>query len=247
MNADGTFVSELAAQMRKPVSESIDGEYRTWLPAGWTEAPMPAQSRIARLPVRTLGAVRDYLASNVDQLNKDALLLHVESPLSVNLYERLEGEVSQYRRNLIITATAAASKFSFGQWQDIETFVIGIQTHFLDSGAREAVLKLVSSVKDVEELESEDDGVSQEVRAKAGAAFVERFKVQNPVVLAPFRTFREVDQPVSPFVLRLKRSDGNGGPRCALFEADGGAWELEAIAEIAVWLRRECADVAVIA
>ena len=46
----------------------------------------------------------------------------------------------------------------------------------------------------------------------------------------------EVDQPVSPFVLRL-RGGGNGSlPSCALFEADGGKWRLAAIENVKAWL-----------
>lgn len=47
-------------------------------------------------------------------------------------------------------------------------------------------------------------------------------------------TFAEVAQPESEFVLRLKE-----GNRVGLFEADGGAWELNAMANIANYLEHE--------
>ena len=56
--------------------------------------------------------------------------------------------------------------------------------------------------------------------------------VKNPVELTPIRTFREIEQPESPFVLRF---DENGN--CALFTGDGAAWRLLAVARIAEYLK----------
>ena len=47
--------------------------------------------------------------------------------------------------------------------------------------------------------------------------------VKPRLTLMPFRTFREVPQPESEFILRL---DDKG--RIGLFEADGGMWKIEA-------------------
>jgi len=63
---------------------------------------------------------------------------------------------------------------------------------------------------------------------------IPNIKVPNPVVLAPFRTFREIAQPESKFVFRMQQ-----GPRCALFEADGGAWRLEAMKRSKAYLEEE--------
>jgi len=56
--------------------------------------------------------------------------------------------------------------------------------------------------------------------------------VKNPVTLTPYRTFREVAQPVSPFVLRF-----NEDAQAALFTGDGSVWKLEAVGLIAEYLR----------
>ena len=40
---------------------------------------------------------------------------------------------------------------------------------------------------------------------------------------SPYRTFIEVEQPESKFIFRMRE-----GGACALFEADGGAWKLDA-------------------
>lgn len=58
--------------------------------------------------------------------------------------------------------------------------------------------------------------------------------VPNPVTLAPYRTFVEVKQPESKFVFRMRKSEE--GPQAALFEADGGAWKIEAMQRVKEFL-----------
>jgi len=78
---------------------------------------------------------------------------------------------------------------------------------------------------------------------------VEQRAVPNPVTLLPYRTFNEIAQPPGRFVLRMKSGVASGQrPAVALFEADGGAWQLEAIRRIRDWLRMNVPEeVAVIA
>lgn len=58
----------------------------------------------------------------------------------------------------------------------------------------------------------------------------------RPIVrLAPYRTFREIKQPESEFLLR-SRIDDNNVPKLALYEADGGAWKISAIHGIAEYI-----------
>jgi len=61
----------------------------------------------------------------------------------------------------------------------------------------------------------------------------------NPIRLRPYRTFREIEQPASLFVLRLQKGRDGELPRAALFEADGGQWKLEACQAIKHWLDME--------
>ena len=51
-------------------------------------------------------------------------------------------------------------------------------------------------------------------------------------------TILEVEQPASDFVFRMK-ADKYDGILCAIFEADGGAWKVEATQRIKDYLMRE--------
>jgi hypothetical protein len=67
------------------------------------------------------------------------------------------------------------------------------------------------------------------------------------VELRPYRTFREIEQPASKFVLRVKRGGEGQKPGCALFEADGGFWKLEAIENIRKYIASKNLNITIIA
>ncbi|HFK2719142.1 TPA: hypothetical protein ACG1DY_004991, partial [Escherichia coli] len=120
---------------------------------------------------------------------------------------------------------------------DPETFNIKLQSGFVKNEDRDIVLKVVGNIKEEDVKTYGDDGISQSVTAKVGVATLGQVEVPNPVALAPYRTFVEVDQPTSNFVFRMK-----SGPSSALFEADGGAWKLEAMKNIKTYLEEELAE-----
>jgi hypothetical protein len=140
-------------------------------------------------------------------------------------------------RESYLRATALNLTDGFlGKFMSIEEFIIGLQARFLDTPERTQVLRLFGTVKQEATRTASDDGMTQVVTSRNGAVMVAEVAVPNPVVLAPFRTFREVLQPASPFVLRVQGGNVNALPTVGLFEADGGAWRLDAVARVREWL-----------
>jgi hypothetical protein len=80
---------------------------------------------------------------------------------------------------------------------------------------------------------------------KAGVSRVTEIPVPNPVILAPFRTFLEIEQPKSKFVFRMR--SGSESPSCMLVEGDGGAWKMDAMLKIKAWLSEKMPGVTIIA
>ena len=84
---------------------------------------------------------------------------------------------------------------------------------------------------------SKDSGVTQTVEARAGVSLKQNVDINPRVKLQPFRTFLEVDQPESEYLLRV---DEEG--RIGLFEADGGVWKLEAKRNVKEYLEKALTD-----
>lgn len=186
----------------------------------------------SELTVQSLSGLVDYINSNFDYLLKkddpSRLLIHVINPTTVEVLTQFTRDK---RRNHLIKAEANLPDFEFDSFYDSETFNIKLQSAFVNDLDRAVVLQVIGNIKEEQVQNTGDDGVAQVVTAKTGVATVQLAEVPNPVTLKPFRTFTEVDQPSSDFVLRLKN-----GPRAALFEADGGAWEHEAMRNIKDYL-----------
>lgn len=186
----------------------------------------------ANLNVRSLSGLVEYVKSQFD--GDSSLMVHVESPTHVSVFTQLN---SDRNREYLIKADAMVPHFRFEEWYDTETFIIKLQSAFVKNGDRDVILRVVGNVKEEDVKTYGDDGVSQSVTAKVGVATVGQVEVPNPVELMPYRTFVEIEQPSSPFVFRMKN-----GPRCALFEADGGAWKLTAMQLIKIYLESELAE-----
>ena len=75
---------------------------------------------------------------------------------------------------------------------------------------------------------------------------VAKEKAKPIVKLAPYRTFREIEQPEIEVLLRT-RIDSNNVPSVALFEADGGAWRITAMKRIAEYISKVCGDIQILA
>lgn len=234
---DGEAVKELARRFRGP--EIIEQCGIVALPHGWalsnTDTVPPALPEA--LGVYTLGAVRDYLNANRDALALESVAVHVVSPQVVRVVSRL-GDLARKREEYLQATANNLTDGFLGKFMLIDEFIVGLQTRFEDSPTRADVLKLFGTVKHEGVKTLADDGVTQTVTAKAGVVLANDVAVPNPVTLTPYRTFREVRQPPSPFALRVNGST-TGALSVGLFEADGGAWRIAAVEAVRGWLAAE--------
>jgi len=205
----------------------INGQQFSNQPLTLLRQPTPSA-----LTVRSLSGFVDYLKSEYDA--PGALMVHVESPTKVLAFSTFHDDVV---RKTYIEAEALLPSIRFGNWTDVEEFNIQLQSLFVPNDDRSALLKVVGNVKEDAVQNISDDGVSQQVTAKTGVATVAAVTVPNPVTLLPYRTFVEVQQPESLFVFRMRT-----GPSAALYEADGGAWKVEAMDTIKSYLQKALAD-----
>lgn len=185
----------------------------------------------SKLTVSTLTGLVDYIKTNVDKL-EGKLLIQVKSPEEVTLYSPLNAD--REREKYVSAEAILPNNVVYDRFLDTERFNIMFQSAFVDDEDKSKLLKYTALITDDTVKNFGDDGISQKVTVKTGVASVSDAVVPNPVTLAPFRTFPEVEQPESKFIFRMKE-----GPSAALFEADGGAWRNKAILNIKAYLEKE--------
>lgn len=184
----------------------------------------------APMMINTLTGLVDYVKAELER-KEQPLFLHVVDEENVVLRSTL---LSNGERETLVTASAIVPRFSYGRFLDTEELVIAFQSIFTKTPDRDTLLKVVGCVKEENIRETGDDGFSQAVTIKTGIASSNDVLVPNPVSLAPFRTFLEVEQPASDFIFRMK-----DGPVGAIFEADGGAWRNLAITNVRDYLAKQ--------
>lgn len=183
------------------------------------------------LKISTLTGLVDYIKANIDKINTE-LLVQIKSYDEVLLYGPLNED--RNRELFLVAGAILPNNVIYERFLDTERFNIMLQSSFVDAGDKATLLKYTGLVKDEAVKELGDDGVKQQVTIKTGVASVGQAEVPNPVQLAPFRTFPEVEQPISKFIFRMKE-----GPTAALFEADGGAWRNTSIKNIKEYLEEQ--------
>lgn len=147
------------------------------------------------------------------------LFINVSSPRDVSVLTTLDADM---KRDVLFHAVCDVPGFHEG-FMDYDKAIIAIRSKFIPRDDVAYLLDLLSRINKENGVTSMDNGVSQSVEARTGISLKQMVNVRPRVKLAPYRTFLEVDQPVSEFLLRLDE-DGQVG----LFEADGGMWKMEA-------------------
>lgn len=159
------------------------------------------------------------------EMNKLTLpvFIRIDSATQVSAYTALDSDMA---RDKFCEASCDVPGFSDG-WLDFDKAIINLRSRFIPNDGTTYLLDLLSRINKESGVSTTDNGVSQTVEARSGIALKSMENINPRVALAPYRTFLEVEQPVSEFLLRL---DDNG--RVGLFEADGGKWKLDAKANI---------------
>lgn len=147
--------------------------------------------------------------------------------------------IDQSRRNervLLYTVHATDvpgwgdSKLGFEQAQ------IALQTRFQQTPDRDYTLRLCSQITCGGKVTYNDNGVATSIVTQKGVALQGAETIKPLVKLKPFRTFQEVDQPESLFLIRV---DERG---ISFIEADGGMWKLTARQTIKAFLEDALKD-----
>lgn len=187
------------------------------------------------------GLVDFYDALPVDDQNR--VMFHVEDFNKVSIVSEIFG--AERQRETFITATAYAQESMFNRYYDHEDFMIKTLSRFVQDETTAKLLRIIGNLKSEAGATYSDDGLTQTVTAKTGITKVENIDLPNLITLRPYRTFTDIEQPESSFILRLKQRDG--GIQAALFEADGAAWKNTAIASIKTYIENRKIGVKVIA
>jgi hypothetical protein len=204
---------------------------------------------ISNLEVFTLTGLLNLLQTDFEGVTKETHLIHVVNTASVQVLPKISDEYKQRPVAIHAQMLSGDRSYPFNRFIDQESAVIGLRSCFVKHDYKEDALDIddldyvitqVTNLAVADKLQVEDNGMAQTVTARSeiAPAITEQKQLKGRVKLAPYRTFREVEQPTSEFVLRVQKGL-KGMPEIGLFEADGGAWKMDAIHNVRDWLKAQ--------
>lgn len=227
-----------AKDSEAPKVEDIDGHKYLFYQGKVQRIDPIDEQRASAFRAFSLSGLVDFIKADVDGMFGDPDQRYIVRVSNVDTVEVLSPITGYYKqRAMVAVCHALVPEIPFDKYMPPEDFQIMVQTRFAESSNRALVLKIAGNLRNEQSLQTADDGVSQKVTINKGVVTAEDVTIKNPVYLVPLRTFYEVEQPASPFVLRF-----NEGADVALFEGDGGAWKLKAVKNIKDWLDNQLKD-----
>ena len=113
---------------------------------------------------------------------------------------------------------------------------IAMRTRFQETTATLYLQKLLSELTMGSKVTYNDNGIATTVVTRKGVDLQNKETIKPIVKLRPYRTFQEVEQPVSEFLIRV------GERGISFIEADGGMWKLQARKTVKAFLEEALAD-----
>lgn len=111
-----------------------------------------------------------------------------------------------------------------------EEAMIALRTRFQATADTDYALKLLSDITTGSKVTYNDNGVATSVVTKRGIDLQSNAAIRPIISLRPYRTFQEVEQPASQFLIRINERG------ISFVEADGGMWKLDARKTVKVYL-----------
>lgn len=216
----------------QPLVKEIDGETFAITARGDVRQIRENIDRPETLALHSLDALVKMVRSEATFTTSPHIYITVPSPLSVRCFGSFMGDGRYFRQTYYEVSATDVPGFRDG-FRGQEEAIIQLRSRFAQNEGTEYLLDLLSRISKDSGVTTSDNGVSQTVEARQGVSLKTTVQVKPRVPLRPYRTFQEVEQPESEFLLRLNE-DGDIG----LFEADGGMWKLTARQTIADFLAK---------
>ena len=162
------------------------------------------------------------------------IFIQVKDYKSVSVFTSLDSDEDRLYLYKCVADTPAVTT---DRYMSYEKAVIELRSLYIPNEGTKYLLQILSSISNESRVTSTDNGVTQQVEARSGIALNTMVKIEPRVTLQPFRTFIEVEQPASEFLLRISERGEIG-----FFPADGGVWKLEATRNVADYFETNLHD-----
>ena len=213
----------------QPLITEVDGSTFRITSDGDVKEVLPTIFHPDTLPLNSLDALIKMVKTEASE--QDApLYITIPDHMTVRCFGQPDA-AERYHRQIYYEANATdvpgwAEKNTLG----FEEAQIALRTRFQETPDTLYAMKLVSDISLGAKVIYNDNGIATTITTQKGVALQTNEQIRPLVKLRPYRTFQEVEQPESIFLIRV--SDRG----ISFIEADGGMWKLAARETIKTFL-----------
>lgn len=150
------------------------------------------------------------------------LYITVPSHLTVLCFGSLRPKEHFFRRTYYEVKATDVPGWDAKVQLPFEEMQIALRTRFQETPDTLYAQKLLSDISTGAKITYNDNGVATTVVTKKGIDLQANEAIRPIITLKPYRTFQEVEQPDSMFLIRINERG------ISFIEADGGMWKLRA-------------------
>ena len=188
---------------------------------GETKEILPTIYHPDTLPLHSLDALVQMVQTEASEMDTP-LYITIPDHMTVRCFGQPDA-AAQYFRQVYYEAKATdVPGWDSRQELGFEEAQIAMRTRFQETPDTAYLQKLLSEITCGAKVTMNDNGIATSVVTQKGVALQSNEAIRPIVKLRPYRTFQEVDQPESPFLIRINER------RILFIEADGGMWKLKA-------------------
>lgn len=225
---------EKIAEMSKPIMEEVDGRMFA-VSADCVTEVRPSVDHPETLGLNSLDGLVKMVKT--EGLNDDnPLYITIPSHVRVICFGQFQRKDRSFRQTYYTVDGTDIPGWEERVQMPFEEAMIALRTRFQETPDTGYALKLLSEITTGAKITFNDNGVATSVVTKKGIDLQSNQAIRPIVTLKPYRTFQEIEQPASEFLIRVSERG------ITFIEADGGMWKLHARQAIADFLYRALED-----
>ena len=150
------------------------------------------------------------------------LFITIPNHLTVQCFSRFDVADNNHRQTYYIAKATDVPGWESKVQLPFEEAQIALRTRFQDTPDTQYAMRLLTEISTGARITFNDNGVATTVVTKKGIDLQANEAIRPIITLKPYRTFQEVEQPDSMFLIRISERG------ISFIEADGGMWKLRA-------------------
>lgn len=184
------------------------------------------------LPLHSLDALVKLVRTEAVKA-KPPLYITIPDHLTVRCFGQPNEEARFFRQFYYEAHAADVPGWDEKVQMGFEEAQIAMRTRFQETADTIYALKLLSDICCGAKVVYNDNGIATTVTTQKGVALQSNEQIRPIITLKPYRTFQEVEQPESIFLIRVNERG------ITFTEADGGMWKLKARQTVKAFLAAE--------